>query len=172
MGEGTCKSRPPQRCDRRLRQQAGEDRLGGAAARRTVRRHRNAGGGIEPGRSRSKHPTGVCERVTTGWPDSRTTLRKPGSKNGAIDAGSFMRPGACVSPPWPGGDPSRPDTLKQTDQTLISANLLQTGRAIRFESLDGPLVLSWMTGPRTDVGEAELVLSDKKPASSRRGSFS
>ena len=28
--------------------------------------------------------TRVCERVTTGWPDSRTTLRKPGSKNGAI----------------------------------------------------------------------------------------
>ena len=52
--------------------------------------------------------------------------------------------------------------MKQTDQTLISANLLQTGRAIRFESLDGPLVLSWMTGPRTDVGEAEFLeqLSD------------
>ena len=30
---------------------------GGAAARRTVRRHRDAGGGIELGRSRSKHPT-------------------------------------------------------------------------------------------------------------------
>ena len=33
------------------------NRLGGAAARRTVRRHRNAGGGIELGRSRSKRPT-------------------------------------------------------------------------------------------------------------------
>ena len=47
----------------------GTDRLGGAAARRTVRRHRNAGGGIELGWSRSKRPTvnrGVCERVTTG----------------------------------------------------------------------------------------------------------
>src|SRR5580700_5568063 len=88
MGEGTRKSRPSQRCDRRLRQQAGKNRLGGAAARRTVRRHRNAGGGIELGRARSKRPTvnRVCERVTTGWPDSRTTLRKPGSKNGAIDA--------------------------------------------------------------------------------------
>jgi hypothetical protein len=86
MGERSLKSRPPQRCDRRLRQQAGEDRLGGAAARRTVRRHRNAGGGIELGRSRSKRPTvnrGLRE-VTTGWPDSRTTLWKPGSKNGAI----------------------------------------------------------------------------------------
>ena len=31
-----------------------------------------------------QQPTGVCERVTTGWPDSRTALRKPGSKNGAI----------------------------------------------------------------------------------------
>src|SRR4029077_10650448 len=31
-----------------------------------------------------------------------------------------------------------------------------------FESLDGPLALSWMTGPRTDVGEAQFLeeLSD------------
>ena len=34
-----------------------ENRLGGAAARRTVRRHRNAGSGIELGRSRSKRPS-------------------------------------------------------------------------------------------------------------------
>ena len=32
-----------------------------------------------------------------------------------------------------GGSASRPDTLKQTDQLLISKTLLQTGRAIRFE---------------------------------------
>ena len=74
-----------------------------------------------------------------------------------------MRPEARVSPSWPGGDPSRPDTLKQTDQTLISANLLQTGRAIRFfERFDDPLVLSRMTGPGAHVGEAEFLeeLSD------------
>ena len=37
-------------------------------------------------RSDTKRRTakGVCERVTTGWPDSQTALRKPGSKNGAI----------------------------------------------------------------------------------------
>ena len=31
-----------------------------------------------------------------------------------------------------GGSASRPDTLKQTDQLLISKTLLQTGRAITF----------------------------------------
>ena len=55
--KGLRKSRPSQRCHRRLRPQAGKNRLGGAAARRTVRRHRNASGGIELGRSRSKRPT-------------------------------------------------------------------------------------------------------------------
>ena len=45
---------------------------------------------------------GVCERVTTGWPDSRTTLRKPGfQKTARSDAGSFMRTGARESPSWP-----------------------------------------------------------------------
>ena len=44
------------------------------------------GGGMNSaGRAQSIHrSTGVCERVTTGWPDSRTALRKPASKNGAI----------------------------------------------------------------------------------------
>jgi hypothetical protein len=55
--KGLFEPRPPQRCDRRLRQQAGEDRLGGVEARRTVRRHKNAGGGIELSRSRSKRPS-------------------------------------------------------------------------------------------------------------------
>jgi hypothetical protein len=61
-----------------------------------------------------------------------------------------------------GGSSSRPDALKQTDQPPISAHPLRTGRAIRFESLDDPLVLSRMTGPRTDMGEAKLLqkLSD------------
>ena len=79
-------SRPSQRCHRCLRQQAGKNCLGGAAARRTVRRHRNAGGGIERGRSRSKRPSvnrGLREG-NDGMADSESTLPKPGSKNGAI----------------------------------------------------------------------------------------
>ena len=62
-----------------------------------------------------------------------------------------------------GGSSSRPDTLMQTGS---AANLDKTpcrrGGPYVFESLDGPLVLSWMTGPRTDVGEAKLLeeLSD------------
>ena len=88
MGEGTRKSRPSRRCDRRLRQQAG--RIAWAALRRGERfavtqecrwRHRTRPVAC------SKRPTvnrGLREGVTTGWPDSRTTLRKPGSKNGAI----------------------------------------------------------------------------------------
>ena len=50
-------SRSSQRGRCRVRQQAGENRLGGAAARRTVRRHRNADGGLEFGRSDAEHPT-------------------------------------------------------------------------------------------------------------------
>ena len=46
-------------------------------------------------------------------------------------------------------------------QTGSAANLDKTpcrrGGPYVFESLDGPLVLSWMTGPRTDVGEAEFL---------------
>jgi transposase len=54
------------------------------------------------GRAQSVHrSTGVCERVTTGWHDSRTALRKPGLKTARSDAGSFMRTGARVSPSWP-----------------------------------------------------------------------
>ena len=45
--KGAHEPRPSQCRGRRLRQQAGQDRLGGAAARRTVCRHRNAGGGVE-----------------------------------------------------------------------------------------------------------------------------
>jgi hypothetical protein len=85
MGERAHEPRPSKRRGRRLRQQAGPNRLGGVAARRTVHRPRNAGGGVEFGyRAQRVHrPTGVCERVTTGWPDSRTAFRKPGLKNGA-----------------------------------------------------------------------------------------
>ena len=56
-----------------------------------------------------------------------------------------------------GGSSSRPDTLMQTGS---AANLdkppCRRGGPYVFESLDGPLVLSWMTGPRTDVGGAEF----------------
>ena len=52
----------------------------------------------------------------------------------------------------------RPDTLKQTDQPPISATSpCERGGPYVFESLDDTLVLSRMTGPRTDVGEAELL---------------
>jgi hypothetical protein len=52
--------------------------------------------------------------------------------------------------------------LKQTDQPPISTNPLQTGRAIRFESLDDPLVLARVARPYAHVGEAEFLqkLSD------------
>src|SRR6202042_2511849 len=62
-----------------------------------------------------------------------------------------------------GGSSSRPDTLMQTGS---AANLdkppCRRGGPYVFESLDGPLVLSRMTGPRTDVGEDEFLeeLSD------------
>src|SRR3984885_6881130 len=62
-----------------------------------------------------------------------------------------------------GGSSSRPDTLMQTGSV---ANLekppCRRGGPYVFESLDGPLVLSRMTGPRTGMGEAKLLqkLSD------------
>src|SRR6202020_1644382 len=62
-----------------------------------------------------------------------------------------------------GGSSSRPDTLMQTGSAanLDKPPCRRDGPYV-FESLDGPLVLSWMTGPRTDVGEAEFLeeLSD------------
>src|SRR6202167_2902225 len=73
-----------------------------------------------------------------------------------------MRTGACVSPSWPEGllEAGYVDADWISSQSRQTP--LQTGRAIRFESLDDPLVLSWMTRPRTDVGEAEFLeeLSD------------
>ncbi len=62
-----------------------------------------------------------------------------------------------------GGSSSRPDTLMQTGS---AANLdkppCRRGGPYVFESLDDPLVLSRMKGPRTDMGEAKLLqkLSD------------
>ena len=57
LGKGADEKGPSQCRGRRLRQQAGEDCLGGAATRRMVRRHRNADGGLEFGRSDAKRPT-------------------------------------------------------------------------------------------------------------------
>jgi hypothetical protein len=56
------------------------------AAWRTVRGDTNACGGVEFWRSNTTHRLAnrCFERVTTGWPDSRTALREPGSKDGAI----------------------------------------------------------------------------------------
>jgi hypothetical protein len=62
-----------------------------------------------------------------------------------------------------GGSSSRPDTLKQTGSAAdLDKTPCRRGGPYVFESLDDPLVLSRMTGPRTDVGEAELLqkLSD------------
>ena len=69
--------------------------------------------------------------MTTRWPDSRTALRKPGLKNGVCRRGLYEDWSARISI-LAGRKPSRPDTLKQTDQPPISTILLQTGRAIRF----------------------------------------
>ena len=70
--------------------------------------------------------------MTTRWPGSRTAPRNPGLKNGARRREFYEDRGARISI-MAGGSASRPDTLKQTDQLLISKTLLQTGRAIRFE---------------------------------------
>ena len=70
--------------------------------------------------------------MTTRWPDSRTAPRNPGLKNGARRREFYEDPERRISI-MAGGSASRPDTLKQTDQLLISKTLLQTGRAIRFE---------------------------------------
>jgi hypothetical protein len=85
------------------------------------------------GRSESAgRASGVCERVTTRWPDSQTALRKPGVENGARRRRVYEDRGARISI-LAGRRPPRPDTLKQTDQPPISTNPLQTGRAIRFQ---------------------------------------
>src|SRR5258708_4832861 len=61
-----------------------------------------------------------------------------------------------------GGSSSRPDTLKQTGSANLDKTPCRRGGPYVFESLDDPLVLSRMTGPRTDMGEAKLLqkLSD------------
>src|SRR5271154_1524212 len=81
------------------------------------------------GRSESAgRASGVCERVTTRWPDSQMALRKPGVENGARRRRVYEDRGARISI-LAGRRPPRPDTLKQTDQPSISTKPLQTGRA-------------------------------------------
>ena len=77
----------PSQCrDRRFGQQAGESRLEryyGAGNRLTPKRYPWPRRG-SLGRSESAgRASGVCERVTTRWPDSQTALRKPGVESGA-----------------------------------------------------------------------------------------
>ena len=79
------------------------------------------------GRSESAgRASGVCERVTTRWPDSQTALRKPGVENGARRRRVYEDRGARISI-LAGRRPPRPDTLKQTDQAPISTNPLADG---------------------------------------------
>ena len=88
-----------------LASEAGADRLGGAAhGGDNVRRAgATARGGIGTARATRRRDGRRCLRVVEArWPDSRTASRNPGSKNGARDAGSFMRTGTRGSPSWPG----------------------------------------------------------------------
>jgi hypothetical protein len=77
--------------------------------------------------------------VTTGWPDSRTALWKPGSKNGARRREFYEDRGVRFSI-MAGGSSSRPDTLKQTEQRPISTNPLSRLMA----GIRGEVVRGWI----------------------------
>ena len=86
------------------------------------------------GRSESAgRASGVCERVTTRWPDSQTALRKPGVENGARRRRVYEDRGARISI-LAGRRPPRPDTLKQTDQPPISTKPLADGAGHTFST--------------------------------------
>jgi hypothetical protein len=86
------------------------------------------------GRSESAgRASGVCERVTTRWPDSQTALRKPGVENGARRRGVYEDRGARISI-LAGRRPPRPDTLKQTDQPPIATKPLADGAGHTFST--------------------------------------
>ena len=87
------------------------------------------------GRSESAgRASGVCERVTTRWPDSQTALRKPGVENGARRRRVYEDRGARISI-LAGRRPPRPDTLKQTDQPPISTKPLADGAGHTFSTV-------------------------------------
>src|SRR5271166_3383832 len=140
MGERPHEPRPSQCRGGRLRQQAGQDRLGGAAAERAICPNGQDDGGVAFSRSHPRRATkGVCERVTTRWPDSRTAVRKPVKFNGLQGRSVYEDRNARISILAGRASSSRPDTLKQTDQPPTSTNPLRTGRAIRCER-GGPYV--------------------------------
>src|ERR1700735_1451691 len=86
------------------------------------------------GRSESAgRASGVCERVTTRWPDSQTALRKPGVENGARRRRVYEDRGARISI-LAGRRPPRPDTLKQTDQPPITSKPLADGAGHTFST--------------------------------------
>ena len=68
------------------------------------------------GQESIRTPTGVCERVRTRWPDSRTAVRKPGKFNGLQGRSVYVARNALISILAGRKSSSRPDTLKQTDQ--------------------------------------------------------
>jgi hypothetical protein len=113
MGQSTAAARPSQGRHCGVRQQARQDRLGGAAARRKVRRQ---GTSCWSGQSRSAltDRCGLREAISRS-PDSRTPLRKPGLKNGVIRRREvYEHPSAPLSI-LAGRSPPKPDTLQQTD---------------------------------------------------------
>jgi hypothetical protein len=79
--------------------------------------------------------SGVCERMTTRWPDSQTALRKPGAEHGARRRRVYEDRGARISI-LAGRRPPRPDTLKQTDQPPISTNPCRRGGPYVFNNVD------------------------------------
>src|SRR5271165_1117980 len=69
-----------------------------------------------------------------------------------------MRTGARVSPSWPGGDPPRPDTLKQTDHAPLSIKPLADGAGHTFfKSRLGFGILPGMNRARLQAGQAKIV---------------
>src|SRR6476646_9577760 len=103
MGQGSARPRSSEYRGCGVRQQAGPDRLGGAAARRKVCCQGHALGGVAVGRSELEG-AGRSMRFASGYRDGLTVERRFGSlvKIAALDAECFMRTGARVSPSWPG----------------------------------------------------------------------
>jgi hypothetical protein len=111
------------------------------------------------GRSESAgRASGVCERVTTRWPDSQTALRKPGVENGARRRRVYEDRGARISI-LAGRRPPRPDTLKQTDQPPISTKPLADGAGHTFSTQfcafrPAGIDVKWPVGSRRRVSQS------------------